>query len=195
MPSEGADSGRDSRPQAGERSLALPARLRALVQEFPKVWGWFALSGCIALADQASKFAILASMRPGEVREITGFFNLVLVFNKGAAFSFLAQAQGWQTGFFIAVASIASVVLTVLLLRHPGRTLLCAGMALILGGALGNLWDRAAYGEVVDFLDLHAFGWHWPAFNVADSAISTGAALLILESFTHREGPADAPRG
>jgi signal peptidase II len=155
----------------------------------PRAWPWLAAAAAIALADRLTKLMVLAAMQPGELREVTGFFNLVLVFNKGAAFSFLAEQPGWQTPFFIAVSVIASVVLVVLLVREPARRLLCAGFAAILGGALGNLWDRIAYGKVVDFLDFHAFGWHWPAFNVADSAISIGAALVILDSFLDREKP------
>jgi signal peptidase II len=118
---------------------------------------------------------------------VTPFFNFVLVYNKGAAFSFLAGAPGWQTPFFAAVAVVASAVVSWLLWRHPGRRLLCVGLALILGGALGNLWDRLEWGAVADFLDFHAFGWHWPAFNVADSAITVGAALLIVEGFLHKD--------
>jgi signal peptidase II len=109
------------------------------------------------------------------------------VFNTGAAFSFLATAQGWQTLFFAAIAVVASVVIGFLIVRNAGKSLFCAGLALILGGALGNLYDRLVYGKVVDFLDFHAAGWHWPAFNVADSAITVGAAILILESFMQKK--------
>ncbi|TAK45079.1 MAG: signal peptidase II, partial [Betaproteobacteria bacterium] len=123
----------------------------------------------------------------GEVLAVTGFFNLVLVFNKGAAFSLLAAAPGWQTPLFAAIAIAAAAFIAFLLVRHPGQRLFCAGLALILGGALGNLWDRLEWGQVVDFLDFHAAGWHWPAFNLADSAITVGAGLLILESFLHRD--------
>jgi signal peptidase II len=153
----------------------------------PRTAPWFAAAAAVVLADQLAKWAALSQLRPGEPVAITGFFNLVLVFNRGAAFSFLADAPGWQQPFFIAVALTAAAVVSWLLWRNPSRRLLCAGLALILGGALGNLWDRVAYGHVVDFLDVHAFGWHWPAFNVADSAISAGAAILIAESFLHRE--------
>ncbi len=153
----------------------------------PRTAPWFAAAAAIVLADQAAKWAALSQLRPGEPVLVTGFFNLVLVFNRGAAFSFLADAPGWQQPFFIAVALIAAAAVSWMLWRYPARRLLCAGLALILGGALGNLWDRVAYGHVVDFLDIHAFGWHWPAFNVADSAISVGAAILIAESFLHKE--------
>jgi signal peptidase II len=141
----------------------------------------------IVLADQLVKWVVLSQLRPGEPIAVTGFFNLVLVFNRGAAFSFLADAPGWQRPFFIAVALIAAAIVSWMLWRYPARRLLCAGLALILGGALGNLWDRAAYGHVVDFLDFHAMGWHWPAFNIADSAISVGAGLLIAESFLRKD--------
>lgn len=144
---------------------------------------WFAVSAAIIAADRVSKLAVLDSLAPGESRALTGFFNLVLVFNKGAAFSFLAGATGWQSPLFAAIALAAAAIVSVLIVRHPEKRWFCAGLALILGGALGNLWDRLAYGQVVDFLDLHAAGWHWPAFNIADSAITVGAGVLIAESF------------
>jgi signal peptidase II len=148
---------------------------------------WFAGAAAIVLADQLTNWLMLARFAPGERLELTGFFNLVLVFNKGAAFSFLAAAQGWQTPLLAAFALGAAVVVSVLIVRSPERRLLCAGLALILGGALGNLVDRLRFGHVVDFLDLHAAGCHWPAFNVADSAITIGAALLILDGFRRHE--------
>ena len=159
----------------------------------PRRFAWFGLAALIVVADQLAKWAVLGAFAPGERLTLTGFFNLVLVFNKGAAFSFLAGAPGWQTPLFVAVAAVAIVVVSVLLVRSPGDSVMRAGLALILGGALGNLIDRLRYGQVVDFLDFHAFGWHWPAFNVADSAITIGAALLIFESLLHRGG--DGERG
>jgi len=157
-----------------------------------KAWPWFVGSLGIIVADQLAKWVVLAGLAPGERREVTGFFNLVLVFNKGAAFSFLAEAGGWQTPILVAFAVGAALIVSVLLLRSPGRRMFCAGLALILGGALGNVIDRLRFGHVVDFLDLHAAGWHWPAFNVADSAITLGAALLILDGFAHHESRARA---
>ena len=148
-----------------------------------RVAPWLLLAAALALADQASKAAISAHLRVGEVREITGFFNLVLAHNRGAAFSFLSDAGGWQRALFIAIAVAATAVIVVMHARHSSERLFSSGLALILGGALGNLYDRLAYGHVVDFLDLHAAGWHWPAFNVADSAITVGAGILIVESF------------
>jgi signal peptidase II len=157
-------------------------------------WRWFALSAAIVAADQLTKWLVLGFFENRYPRvELTGFFNLVLVFNKGAAFSLFAQAAGWQTPLLAAFALAAAVIVSVLIVRNPGRGLLCLGLALILGGALGNLIDRVRFGHVVDFLDFHALGWHWPAFNVADSAISVGAVILILEGFVHHEKRAGAP--
>ena len=141
---------------------------------------WLALAAGIVALDQLSKFAVLRLLAGGGI-EVTPFFNLVLVYNRGAAFSFLSNASGWQREFFIAIALIASVWIIWLLRRHPGETLFCLALSLILGGAVGNVIDRMWLGAVVDFLDFHAAGYHWPAFNVADSAITCGAALLILE--------------
>jgi signal peptidase II len=157
----------------------------------PRILGWFSLSAVLIVFDYVTKVAVLQSFAPGESRALAPFFNLVLVFNKGAAFSFLATAQGWQTFFFAAIAVVASIVIGVLIVRNKNQTLFCTGLALILGGALGNLYDRLVYGHVVDFLDFHAAGWHFPAFNVADSAITVGAGILILESFMHREAPSE----
>jgi signal peptidase II len=148
---------------------------------------WFAVSAAIVLADQLTKWLVLSRFAPGEALELTGFFNLILVFNKGAAFSLLANAPGWQTPLLVAFALGAALIVSVLLVRSAGRRTFCAGLALILGGAIGNVIDRLRFGYVVDFLDLHAAGWHWPAFNVADSAITIGAALLILDGFRHHE--------
>ncbi|MEA3192441.1 MAG: signal peptidase [Betaproteobacteria bacterium] len=159
----------------------------------PKALPWFAASLAIVLADQLTKWLVLARFAPGERREVTEFFNLVLVFNKGAAFSLLADAPGWQTPVLVAFAVAAALIVSVLLIRSPGRRMFSAGLALILGGAIGNVVDRLRFGHVVDFLDLHAAGWHWPAFNVADSAITVGAALLILDGFRHHEKRARAP--
>jgi signal peptidase II len=144
---------------------------------------WFGLAAAVIVLDYLTKWVVLASFAPGERRAVTGFFNLVLAFNKGAAFSLLADAPGWQGPLLAGFALIAAVFVSWLLLRPGGRRLYHAGLALILGGALGNLVDRLRFGHVVDFLDFHAFGWHWPAFNVADSAICIGAALVILDGF------------
>jgi|SRR5690242_3161603 signal peptidase II len=153
-------------------------------------WRWFALAVLVVLADQATKALVMARFAVGERLELTPFFNMVLVFNKGAAFSFLSEAAGWQKPLLVAFAVVAAAIVSVLIVRRPSERLLCTGLAFILGGALGNVIDRLRFGQVVDFLDLHAAGYHWPAFNVADSAITIGALLLILEGFVHREGRA-----
>jgi signal peptidase II len=159
-----------------------------------RTWRWFALAALIIVADQLAKWAVMgyfANRSPRE--ELTGFLNLVLVYNKGAAFSMLADAGGWQTPLLIAFALAASAIVGTLIVRNPHKRLFCLGLALILGGALGNLIDRVRFGQVVDFLDFHAMGWHWPAFNVADSAITVGAVLLILEGFIPHARRAGAP--
>ena len=150
-------------------------------------WRWFALAALVVLADQATKALVLARFALGERLELAPFFNLVLVYNKGAAFSFLSDAGGWQKPLLIAFAVGAAALVSFMIVRRPRERLLCTALALILGGALGNVIDRLRFGQVVDFLDAHAGGYHWPAFNVADSAITIGALLLILEGFVHRE--------
>jgi signal peptidase II len=144
---------------------------------------WITLSVAIVVVDQITKYWVTDSLRLHEVVPVTSFFNLVLVYNPGAAFSFLADQPGWQRGFFITVALVASVWIVYLLRRHHGETLFSLALSLVLAGAVGNVIDRLYFGAVVDFLDFHAFGWHWPAFNVADSAITCGAALLIWDAF------------
>jgi signal peptidase II len=150
---------------------------------------WFVLAAAVAAADQLVKWVVLGRFALGERVDVTGFFNLVLVFNKGAAFSFLAGESGWQTPVLTAFALVAVLIVGFLILRNPEKRLLCTGLALILGGAIGNVIDRLRFGHVVDFVDLHALGWHWPAFNVADSGITVGAILLIYEGFIHDEKP------
>jgi signal peptidase II len=155
---------------------------------------WFAIAMAIIIADQATKMVVSNVLCCRAPIALTPFFNLVLAHNTGAAFSFLAGEPGWQRWFFASIALVASIVISVLLIKHArmaGQRWFCAGLALILGGALGNLVDRVLYGYVVDFLDVYVGTWHWPAFNVADSAISVGAALLIFDSF--RAGAASRP--
>ncbi len=142
---------------------------------------WLALALFVLLADQLTKMAVENSFDAGDVLSITGFFNLVLAYNKGAAFSFLADAGGWQHSFLTAVGAGASIFIVYLLAKHGAQRLFSVALALILGGAIGNVIDRVAYGHVIDFLDFHLHGWHWPAFNVADSAIVCGAGLLIID--------------
>lgn len=145
---------------------------------------WLVLAAGIIIVDQLSKIAILRSLHLGERIEISSFFNLVLAYNPGAAFSFLADAGGWQKWFFVVLALAVSVWIAFMLRQHAQQRLLALALSLVLGGALGNVIDRFAYGAVVDFLDFHFAGAHWPAFNVADSAICVGAALMLWEQFT-----------
>jgi signal peptidase II len=151
---------------------------------------WFALALLIIVLDQLSKWLALDTLTLGRPIEVTGFFNLSLAFNRGAAFSFLAGADGWQAALFALLAVVAAGVISVLIWRHPAKRLFCSGLTLILGGALGNLVDRLRLGQVVDFLDFHALGSHWPTFNIADSAITVGAALLIIDGFREQRSNA-----
>jgi len=161
-------------------------------------WLWLVLSAAIVAADQLTKALVLSALRPGEERMVTDFFSLVLAFNSGAAFSFLGDAAGWQRYLF-GIIAIGAACVIVWLLRRGGDKLYCAGLSLILGGALGNLCDRVMLGKVVDFLSFHHFmpfhhpliAWldPFPAFNIADSAITVGAALLILDGFRRRPEP------
>jgi signal peptidase II len=142
---------------------------------------WLGLAAAVVGVDQLTKVAVERLFDYGDVHPVTGFFNLVLTYNTGAAFSFLAGAPGWQRQFLTAVGIVASLFIVYLLARHGAQKLFALALALILGGAVGNVIDRVAHGHVIDFLDFHWRGWHWPAFNVADSAIVCGAALLILD--------------
>ncbi len=142
---------------------------------------WLSLALLLALLDQLTKVLILGAFEHGQSTPMTSFFNLVRVHNSGAAFSFLADASGWQRWFFTAIGVAATVFIVYLLRAHPGQRLFCFALACILGGAVGNVIDRLLHGYVVDFLDFHWGGWHFPAFNLADSAITLGAICLILD--------------
>jgi len=142
---------------------------------------WFGLAIIIILLDQLSKIAISKLFVYGESLHITSFFNLVLVYNKGAAFSFLANESGWQRHLFTVIGIFAALYIIYLIIRHSGQRLFSLALALILGGAIGNVIDRILYGHVIDFLDFHYARGHFPAFNLADSAICLGAGLFILD--------------
>jgi len=144
---------------------------------------WLVLSALLVAADQITKYVAVQQLVLNQVVAVTPFFNLVLVYNAGAAFSFLSDAAGWQRGFFIGIALIASAWIVYLLRRYPHQRLFALALSLVLAGAVGNVVDRVLHGAVIDFLDFHAYGYHWPAFNVADSAISCGAALLLWDAF------------
>ena len=142
---------------------------------------WLGLALIIILLDQFTKVLILGNFQLGDSRFVTSFFNVVRVHNTGAAFSFLAGAGGWQRWFFVGLGAVATVFITVMLRRHGAQTLFATALSLILGGAIGNVIDRLLHGYVVDFIQVHAGGWYFPSFNVADSAISVGAVLLIWD--------------
>ncbi len=143
---------------------------------------WLALAAVIVVIDQITKYVIVQQLALHQVIPVTEFFNIVHVRNPGAAFSLFATAGGWQRFFFIGVALVASVWVVWLLRRYPQQTLFCFALGLILGGAIGNLIDRALWGYVVDFVQVHYYSsYFFPAFNVADSAISVGAGLLIWD--------------
>ena len=145
------------------------------------VWPWLGLALILLIADQFTKVLILGYYQLGDATYVTSFFNIVRVHNSGAAFSFLASASGWQRWFFTAVGVGAALFIVHMLRSHPGQKLFSFAMACILGGAIGNVIDRLLHGYVIDFVDLHYAGWHFPAFNIADSAISIGAVCLILD--------------
>ncbi len=142
---------------------------------------WLGLAILIVVLDQLSKVWISWTLNYGQTIRLTPFFNLMLVYNKGAAFSFLASQAGWQRYFFTVISIAAIIFIIYLLKRHAQQKLFCLSLALILGGAIGNLIDRSLYGHVIDFLDMHAFGWHWPTFNIADCGITIGAVLFIMD--------------
>lgn len=148
---------------------------------------WLGLAGAVIVLDQFTKALIVAALHPGDAAAVTSFFNIVFVFNAGASFSFLADAGGWQRWFFVVLALAISVWLVFMIRQHAGERLLAGALSLILGGALGNVIDRLRFGAVVDFLDFYWAGAHFPAFNVADSAISVGVALMLLHQFIHKE--------
>ena len=143
---------------------------------------WLGIAFIVLLLDQITKITVNKTFRWGEEVVVTPFFNLVLAYNRGAAFSFLQNESGWQRYFFTAIGIGAALFIVYLLKKHAGQRMFCWALALILGGAVGNVIDRILYGHVVDFLDFHWKGiGHFPAFNVADSAICVGAALFILD--------------
>ncbi|WP_263768795.1 signal peptidase II [Propionivibrio soli] len=147
------------------------------------ITNWLWLAGIIIILDQASKWVVLGTLQPGEVRYVAPFFNWVLAFNPGAAFSFLSDAGGWQRWFFTVLSLGVSAWIVSLLRRHSAEFRLSLALTLVLGGALGNVIDRLRFGVVVDFIQWHAAGYYWPAFNVADSAITIGAILLVWDQF------------
>lgn len=158
--------------------------------------GWYGLAALVVLLDQYSKALAESGLDYGQPVEVFSWFNLTLQYNTGAAFSFLSEAGGWQRYFFSVVALVISAVLVAWLYVMPRQQkLLALALGLILGGALGNVWDRLVLGHVVDFISVHYGGHYFPAFNVADSAISVGAAFMIFDSLFGRENDREAKRG
>lgn len=144
---------------------------------------WYVLAAVVIVLDQISKQIVLANIAYGETIYVAPFWNWVLTFNRGAAFSFLASEEGWQRWFFTVLALGVSGWIVFMLRSHAGQKLLSLALALIMGGALGNVIDRIRFGAVVDFVQWHAAGFYWPAFNVADSAITVGAVLMVWDQF------------
>jgi signal peptidase II len=148
---------------------------------------WLSISAIIVAIDLYTKYLTEQAFTFGEKLYVTSFFDLVRYHNEGAAFSFLADAGGWQKWFFTIISVVASIVILYLLKKHQTEKRFCVGLALVLGGALGNLYDRVTLGYVVDFLSFHVNELYWPAFNVADSAISIGVVILLLDGFIQKK--------
>ena len=158
-----------------------PAASRGTAAHRASLGLWLGIALAVVLLDQLTKALIVGHYQLGESRTVTAFFNVVRVHNAGAAFSFLAGASGWQRWFFVGLGTLAAMFIVWLLKRHGGQRLFGWALALILGGAVGNVIDRLLHGHVVDFIQVHWGSAYFPSFNVADSAISVGAALLILD--------------
>lgn len=155
---------------------------------------WFAIAALVAILDQWSKHLVQQALVFGDVVRVTAFFDLVLVFNPGAAFSFLSTASGWQRELFVGIALAASAFMSYLIVRHRARLWFAGALSLILGGAIGNVIDRIRLHAVVDFLHFHVDEYSWPAFNLADSAITCGAVMLILDSLFEQRSLSRATR-
>ncbi|WP_224784714.1 signal peptidase II [Marinihelvus fidelis] len=154
----------------------------------PAVFGWLALAAVIVVLDLWTKHIAVQSLDMYRPVEVFSWLNMTLAHNTGAAFSLLANAGGWQRWLFTGLAVVITVVLLVWMLRlQRGEWRLGLALGLVMGGAIGNLVDRVRLGYVVDFIDVHVAGWHWPAFNLADSAITCGIIILLLDAFFSRE--------
>jgi len=156
---------------------------------------WLWLSAMVVVFDQVTKYLVTDSLQLYQSIPLLPSLNLVLAHNTGAAFSFLSDAGGWQRWFFAVLAIVVSIVIVVWITRlKQNETRLAVALSLVLGGAIGNVWDRIVHGYVVDFIDLYYGDWHWPAFNVADSAIFVGAALLIIDALFNKEDQQQAEK-
>ena len=153
------------------------------LQRPARLWRWLGLAGLIVVLDQATKLLAVAMLVPYRPQAVAPLLNLTLMYNEGAAFSFLAGAGGWQRWLFAGLAVVISVVIVIWMTRlKPGETRVAVALALILGGAVGNLIDRLWQGRVTDFIDVYYQSWHWPAFNLADSAITVGAVVMVVDA-------------
>jgi len=164
------------------------AKSRSMQASGASLAPWVGISLIVILFDQLTKIAVTKVFAYATPHAVTPFFNFLLIFNRGAAFSFLSTASGWQRWAFTVLGVIAACVIVYLLKRHGNQRLFCTALAQIMGGALGNVIDRLVHGRVIDFLDFHVGNWHWPAFNLADSAIVIGAALLVLDELRRVRG-------
>lgn len=161
-----------------------------------KLYISLSIAAFILTLDLASKYWVESALEFGQIIPLTSFFNLVLTYNPGAAFSFLSDQSGWQRWFLSGIAGTAVLLIIFFLNRYKHEQLFCFSLSLVLGGASGNLYDRITLGHVVDFLDFYIGSYHWPAFNIADSAIFVGAVLMIYDSFRSKkdqESPAGNP--
>jgi len=154
-----------------------------------KLYSSLGIAFVVLVLDLASKYWVESALQFGEQIPVTSFFNLVLTYNPGAAFSFLSEQSGWQRWFLSGIAAIAAIIIVFLLNKYQHEKLFCWSLSLILGGAIGNLYDRIMLGHVVDFLDFYVGTYHWPAFNIADSAIFVGTVLMIYDSFKNKKEP------
>lgn len=164
------------------------AKSRSMQASGTSLAPWLGISLIVILFDQLTKIAVTKVFAYATPYVLTPFFNFLLFFNRGAAFNFLSNASGWQRWAFTGLGVIAACVIVYLLKRHGNQRLFCTALALIMGGALGNVIDRLVHGRVIDFLDFHIGTWHWPTFNLADSAIVIGAALLVLDELRRVRG-------
>ena len=155
--------------------------MRSLSRNASGLLLWLGLALVVIVLDQVSKTLILGHFQLGDSKAMSSFFNVVRVHNTGAAFSFLAGAAGWQRWFFVTLGIVAAGFIVWMLRSHPTQKLFCFAVTMIMGGALGNVIDRLLHGYVVDFIQLHWRGWYFPSFNLADSAITLGAVLLIVD--------------
>ena len=175
---------------SGARSATAAASTAARPAGSTALWPWLAVALVVVAFDQLTKLLVVDALRLGDSHTIVAsVLNLVRVHNSGAAFSFLAGASGWQRWFFVGLGAVAAVFIVWLLARHRGERLFCWALALILGGAVGNVVDRLLHGHVIDFIQVHwADAWYFPSFNIADSAITVGAVLLVVDELRRVRG-------